>query len=324
VAFKAYLRKYFLWSLTAVATSVLIINVGFLFNGTFTRFGSYAFKSDVFQGLQRRLPALRRVPIPVPAAYLEGLDWVIQLEKTGTSYGDIYLLGELRRGNGFKGYYLVASYLKVPLATQVVTLAAVLWYVISRKRNARFFDDELFLLLPIAFFVVYFNVFDDAQIGIRHYLVIAPLLYVFAGHVFVDARSFTAIQKSASLVLCGSLVVSVLSYHPHYLSYFNEVVWNRTQAYKYLADSNVDWGHGAHKLNQYLSANPDAVYRPNRPMAGRLLVSVNDLVGIHRNGGEFAWLREQFEPVGTIAFSYLIYEISVADLSRYCASSDEC
>ena len=37
------------------------------------------------------------------------------------------------------------------------------------------------------------------------------------------------------------LVVSVLSYYPHFIPYFNELVWDRTKAYRILVDSNLGW-----------------------------------------------------------------------------------
>ena len=53
-----------------------------------------------------------------------------------------------------------------------------------------------------------------------------------------------------------------------YLTYFNEFVWNRTQAYKYLADSNIDWGQSSIQLSQYLTDHPDAIFEPQNIQAG--------------------------------------------------------
>ena len=61
-------------------------------------------------------------------------------------------------------------------------------------------------------------------------------------------QEFSRNRKIAIFVLAAYLVVSVLSYYPYYLSYFNEIVWDRRDAYKYLADSNLDWGQGEYYL----------------------------------------------------------------------------
>jgi hypothetical protein len=112
------------------------------------------------------------------------------------------------------------------------------------------------------------------------------------------------------------LVTSVLSYYPFYLTYFNEFIWNRTQAYKYLADSNLDWGQSSIQLNQYLTNHPNAVLEPQTPQAGLLVVGINHLVGVTVDPNKFAWLRNNFEPIGSIANSILIYQISPADLEK--------
>jgi len=329
-AIKSFILKYLVYGALAIVVSILIINLGFLSNQTFLAFGDYQFRSPLFRTIQEKLPALHNVPVPVPYPYFQGIDWVVQHEITGHSYGPIYLLGVLHSQTvGFKGYYFVASFLKVPIATQILTGAALVIYLWDRKRRQNFLADEMFLLIPMIFFTIYFNFFYVAQIGIRYYLVVFPLLYIFTGHLFKGLKDFPVCLKASTLVLLAYLVISVLSYYPYFLSYFNEVVWNRTQAYKYLADSNLDWGEDGAQLERYLSAHPDALYAPDHPvgfhpMAGHLVIEVNDLVGITKNPQEYAWLRNNFEPVGTIAYSYLIYQISPQQISTLCASSDYC
>jgi hypothetical protein len=120
-------------------------------------------------------------------------------------------------------------------------------------------------------------------------------------------------------------VVSVLSYYPHYIAYFNELVWDRKIAYKILADSNLDWGQSRDDLEKYQEGHPEAVYSPGEIQAGQLVVSVNDLVGVTAAGPQqYAWLRENFEPDGTIAYSYLIYNVSQNDIDRLCETKSIC
>jgi len=324
-AIKSILLKYLGYSAIAIVVSVLIINLGFLFNHTFLSFGDYVFRSGFFQTLQEKLPVLNKVPVPVPYPYLQGLDWVMQRENNDP----VYLLGVLHHGVGFMGYYFIASFFKVPIATQIITVTAVVVFLLDRKRRQNFLANEMFLLIPMTFFMIYFNFFYNAQVGIRFYLVIFPLLYVFAGHLFIGAENFSVVLKASTLLLLTYLVVSVFSYFPYYLSYFNEVVWNRTQAYKYLADSNLDWGADGAQLERYLAAHPDAIYAPDHPVAfhpipGRLVIEVNDLLGIVKDPQEYAWLRNNFEPVGTVAYSYLIYQISPQEISNLCATTNYC
>lgn len=115
-------------------TSLVVINAGFLFHRTLTPLAGYAFRSDLFRSIQSSAGVLAAVPLPLPYPYLEGLDWVVQRERTGEGYGNIYLLGEIRKGEGFAGYFFYASLYKVPIATLLVLLGAAGAYV-ARRRN---------------------------------------------------------------------------------------------------------------------------------------------------------------------------------------------
>ncbi|MBC8458475.1 MAG: glycosyltransferase family 39 protein [Deltaproteobacteria bacterium] len=294
-----------------IAVIILVVNTGFLFNRAFTSLDEYSFRSGLFKAVQS-LPVLKDIPIPLPYPYIEGLDWVKTNEETGETFGNIYLFGDLRRTDkefkGFKGYFFYAFLYKVPISVQVFIFFALVMYVVDYKKF-NFMEDELFLLCPIIFFAVYFNFFYKAQIGIRHILVCFPLLFVFCGSLVKKYTEFGLGSKCAVVLLMVWLVVSVLSYFPHYISYFNELVWDRKKAYEILADSNVDWGQNKWYLTQYIKENPDVHVSPPAPRAGRVVVSVNELTGV-LNPGRYRWLRENFEPVDHIAYSYLVYNVS--------------
>jgi hypothetical protein len=247
---------------------------------------------------------------------VSGIDLVTDHERTGSTYGRIYLLGELRRGRGFTGYYLYATLFKMPIATMVILLTTAAAFV-ARRRHFDFLKNEMVLLVPIVFFTIYFNVFNRAQIGIRYFLVVFPLLYVLAGSL-VERRVVLTRRKAIGLaVALAGLVLSVLSYFPHFLPYFNELVWNRTRSYQILADSNIDWGQNANEVRQYRSEHPDAIVEPAAPTAGTILVSVNTLTGVLVDPEKFRWLREHFAPVGHIGYATLVYQVSEADLERF-------
>jgi hypothetical protein len=312
---KRYLGRTVLYVLLFILLSLLVINTGFLFNRTFTPLNGYTFRSELFQAIQTRLSPLGGVPIPLPYPYLQGIDLVLFREASGVGYGRIYLLGELRESGGFSGYYLYASLFKLPIAAQLIILASLVLYIIRRRRY-HFLRNELFLLGPVLFFVIYFNFFFGAQMGIRLFLVVFPLLYIFCGSLLANWESSSLGAKAALGILVAYLVVSVLSYHPHYLTYFNEIVLDRRRAYKYLADSNLDWGQGQWYLDQYLDAHPNARFEPDHPRDGVSIVSANNLVGVVADQGQFRWLRENFEPDAVIANEYLVYDISTQEFNR--------
>ena len=316
--------RYLKYSLAAIFASILLINVGFLFNQTFKYFGNYEFRSDVFQVLQARLPVLSSLPVPVPYPYLQGLDWMRNTESTGNLAGNVYLLGQVSTLKGFPGYYFVASLLKVPIATQIILLLALFVFFTQKGRRENLRRNEIFLLIPVLFYAVYFNFFFNTQIGIRYFLPVFSLLYVFSGNLFTGWERFSFLQQAASFALLAYLCVSVFSYYPYHMSYFNEIVWDRKQSYKYLADSNIDWSQGKNELDQYMLEHPEAVYKPGKVRSGHLVVRVNDLVGVTTDPQEYAWLRDNFEPVGTIVYSYLIYKISPEDVNKLCTTTTYC
>ncbi len=295
------------------------VNAGFLFNRTGTTLDGYMLRSRPFQSIQRRAGRLSQIPLPLPYPYVEGLDWVIQRERTGEGYGNIYLLGETRKGQGFAGYYFVATLFKLPLGTLALLAAAAAAYV-ARIRRREVSRLDLVILVPVAFFTIYFNFFYRAQIGIRYFLVVFPLLYILAGDL---VRSGHARSRRTNLGLAAALtatIVSVASYYPHFLPYFNELIGKRTNAYRILADSNLDWRQHVWYFDQYRAAHPTAIVEPERPTAGTILVGVNMLTGVAGEPERFRWLREHFTPVGHIAHAVLIYEVSEAALRQLQAS----
>ena len=302
------LKSSFKYVLLFLIISLLIINAGFLFNRTFTPLEEYSFRSELFQSIQEKLSPIGSIPIPVPYPYLEGLDWVKERERTGAGYGNIYLFGEVREGEGFNGYYIYASLLKVPIATQIFIISAILLFIIKRK-NFNFSKNEIFLFIPIGFFFIYFNFLFRTQIGIRFYLVLFPFLYILSGAL---VSKWASTRKSLKFIVLGLIIwvaTSVISAYPNYIQYFNELIGDRRNAYKYLIDSNLDWDQEKGQLRLYLRAHPEADYQPEIPRYGTIIMSPNELVGMWYEE-EFRWLRDNFQPTDTIEDVYLIYEIS--------------
>lgn len=298
----------------ALFIAVLVIQAGFLFNRPFTPLQDYQFESETFNSAQRALAPASFIRLPLPYPYVDGLDLVLFRERTGFGFGDIYLLEQVRAG-GFPGYYFIAFLYKVPLAIQAIFGLAVLARLF-RRGGPGITRAEIFMGVPILFFSVYFNFFYRAQIGIRYLLIIFPCILVFSGGLVQKWPSFSRAKKAGVYALAGYLVLSVLSYFPHYIPYFNELVYDRRFAYKILADSNIDWEQSEWYLDRYLEEHPEAVLEPAVPIAGRIIMGVNALTGVSVDRARYAWLRADLEPVETIAYTYLVYEVSPADLEK--------
>ena len=296
--------------------SILIINIGFLFNNSGVPFADYSFKTPALKHLQSESKLLGKIRIPFPYPYLQGIDITLYRIRI-QPYSRGYLLGRLAKPHqGFRGYYLFAYALKVPIAIQIFVIAAVLNFIIRRK-NYFFSRNESFLLVPVLFYSIYMNFFVPRNIGFRHVLMIMPLLFIFCGNLFSEKswKTLKVYQKAFTLFLILYLIISSLSYFPHYLSYFNEIVWDRKTSYQYLVDSNLDWGQNQYYWTEYKKKHPDAILNPPKPISGRIVVTANELVGIFKPE-KYKWLRDNFRPVGHIAYSYLIFNVSEEKLKN--------
>jgi hypothetical protein len=293
---------------------LLVINVSYLFRKTFTPLGEYMFRSTTFQSIQQTLPA--SLPIPVPYPYVEGLDWVRERERLGSVFGGLYLLGELKYGAGFDGYHFVAYLFKVPLPIQILFIAALIFYW-QRRRSFSFSRDEACLLIPTLFFFIYFNFLFEAHTGFRFMLVTLPIMHIFTASLLAPQTAPGRRRRLAigALLLWGA--ISTLSYAPHFMSYFNELMPDRKMAYKILADSNVDMGGSEYWLQRFVEQHPEAIVEPEGPVAGTIVVGVNVFTGIIGGPERYAWIRDWLDgPSGHVAYSYLVFEVSPEDLQR--------
>jgi hypothetical protein len=295
-------------SLVALLIGWVLINIGWVFNRSFTPLAEYKLRYEPFQQIQSALSGVPALRVPVPIPYLVHLDLGLWLE-ANDSEGNIpyYLLGTLSH-EPFKGYYLVAYLFKSPLAIQVLLLAALVVYV--RKRWYRnFMQKEVFLFLPVLVLGSYLNLLYRAQIGIRHYLMLLPYLLAFAASILRGPQLPTLRFQSALAALGVFLVVSVLSYFPHFIPYLNEFVLDRRFGYRILADSNIDYGQSAWYVTQWQKDHPAAIFEPEGPQAGEIVVAMNDLVGVSSDPEKYRWLRENFVPDEVIAYTHLVFEI---------------
>jgi MFS family permease len=281
------------------ALVLLLVNAGYQFDGTFTPAAAQEWRSRTLQGL-RHVP----VPLLLPARLLWTLDqsYLVQ-EDPKVGRGTNYVLGELNHDGRWYAFPLMLL-LKTPLALFAL-LAWALW--LSRPGESRA-ELALWLLGPPLLWLAFFSLFVKPQIGVRYLLPAFPFLFVLAARPAAAAAGRGA--RVALALLLAWYAGSSLSYHPHYIAYFNEAIGSRLNAYRYLADSNLEWEDAFHFVSEYRRKHPDRpfAYEPPAPVAGFVLVSANQLVGIF--GAErFRWLRENFRPVDHVAYGHLLFYV---------------
>jgi hypothetical protein len=295
------------------ASVLLLVNVVYLFDGSFQAASTYGWTSHALAPLRSL-----EVPVPLPRVYALGLDYSYFLqENPQIGRGSNYVLGELNRDGRWYAFPLMLL-LKTPLA---------LFGLLGLAARVRMPPDEdrrhaaAFLLLPFAAIFVFFSLFVDAQLGIRYVLPALPFLFVFAGRAALPRPQRW--HAPAMILLSAWYVASALSYHPHYMSYFNEVIGRRVNAWRYLADSNLDWEDRAWFIKRFQLHHTEMVLieDPPAPVAGHLVVGANRLVGVF--GPEsYRWLRENFEPVGHIGYSHLLFHVTPERLRQVTGASE--
>lgn len=223
--------------------SFLFINVVFLFQGTFTQ------KTEMIQmTLGGTNPGLLRWLVYfLPDQYSFPL-----LFNAAQSLGQFHPFPYFLNGNlstqGFWYYFLEAIAIKTPLPLLLAFLvSAVLLCLQAPKRPT------LLLLIPFLFPILYFSFFNKLDLGLRYILPAFPFLLMIAGSVFELAVRFS--KKALSFVFVILLIWnawSVVRISPHYLAYFNEIVGGPANGYRFLVDSNLDWGQDLMNLKKFM------------------------------------------------------------------------
>ena len=110
-------RRNLLRCIVLTAIVVFMINTGFLFNSSGKSLNQYEFVSKSFNSLQSSLSFIGTIPIPFPSPYIQGLDYSVQMDEIGPgdprTSGQVYILGEKRKGAGFWYYYFVLLLFKM-------------------------------------------------------------------------------------------------------------------------------------------------------------------------------------------------------------------
>ena len=120
-------------------------------------------------------------------------------------------------------------------------------YGSSLQRN-----EAIFLVLPVVFIFLAMTQ-AKVNIGLRHIIPVYPFLFVLAARIVTidfQRRWLRRFLIGAPVVLTA---VTALRIAPHQLAYFNELVGGPENAYRYLSDSNIDWGQDLKGVQAYMA-----------------------------------------------------------------------
>lgn len=242
-----------------------------------------------------------------------------------------FLLGQ-RSNQGWPAYFALAYVYKTPVVAFVMLIVALVYITWQRlwvKVTALWLPaGALFLAASVS----------RLNIGIRHILPVIPflcLLIAMSGPMWRRRRE----SRWVMLALLAIYALGTFRQSPHFLAYFSELAGGSDQGYRYLGDSNIDWGQDLRLLAEYadaydggpfyasyfgsgdpgyygLEAPPlfdelgiPVGFAPANPEPGRYAISVNHLQGATPAEPDlFDWFRNQ-EPLDNLGYSVLIYNV---------------
>lgn len=161
-----------------------------------------------------------------------------------------YLLGEISQ-RGWWYFYLVALAVKTPLPLLGAGPPGL-----ALLARAGWRDGKPAQLAPLVLFVVllgFASLFSRINIGIRHVLILYPLLVLGASYLLLQAARAVAAENPPLRRLGTALLAALLVWqfsvlwraYPDYLPYFNEAIG---EPRKVLVDSDLDWGQDLKRL----------------------------------------------------------------------------
>ncbi|OHB17380.1 MAG: hypothetical protein A2749_02005 [Parcubacteria group bacterium RIFCSPHIGHO2_01_FULL_45_26] len=274
--------------------------------------------------------------------YLMPLDFSFYLKGLKTVYADwgsnykFYLNGHFSAG-GWWYYFPLAFLMKTPLPVLIVLALVPLFY----KKYRWSFKNSAFIFIPIIIFGFIIS-WKAGNISLRYLLPIYPFLILYAAGLAVSlevslatlSRVWRTLAGLFLTGLAGWYIWSTVSIYPDFLAYFNETVGGPKNGYKYLDDSNLEWGQDLKRLDAYQKQHPETkvLYSwdytnpsyygiqnilPKEPASfqnptGRYAVNIHFLVRLQElsqrfNNKNMDWLS-LYQPVGRIGYSFLVYE----------------
>ncbi|MBN2369767.1 MAG: hypothetical protein JXO72_04715 [Vicinamibacteria bacterium] len=249
-----------------------------------------------------------------------------------------FLLGEIE-SDGWWHYYPVALLVKTPVTLLLLAFAGS---GLLLRQSWRDRDWRPAAPVIAAAGILAFAMTSRINIGVRHVLILYPLMAIAAGHATVTLlRDRVGALRPRAMI---GVVVALFAWqawesvaaHPEYVAHFNIIAGRRPE--RVLINGDLDWGqdlsllsaevrrrgierihvayNGRTRLHRHV---PGAVpLQPIQPVAGWVAISLWTRVV---KGDSYAWLRD-YTPVARVGRSMDLYFIPAdAAASRSSVSS---
>ncbi|HQE91542.1 MAG TPA: phospholipid carrier-dependent glycosyltransferase [Anaerolineae bacterium] len=282
-----------------------------------------------------------------------------------------FLMGQVSN-RGWWWYFPVAFVLKTPLPVLILAVGTAVRFTVkcfhvftfSRFQMARWIGRWLpVFLFPLLYAIS--SLLSSVNIGYRHLLPLLPFLYVGIGvgsmKYGVRSRNRQSRTGSGSLfltpysllltpyfLLLAWLAMGTIVLAPHFLTFFNEFAGGARGGYRYLVDSNLDWGQNLWDLQQWMTGHgedhidyahysparldvygidadflppdPRAVaFAPWNPAPGLYAIGATVLQGPYAPDiNTYAWFRTR-EPLARLGHALWLYRVSPREAPAWAA-----
>jgi len=286
------------------------------------------------------------------AQYLTGFFMVFGRVAGGNT---TFFFGQVTN-QSFRSYFPMVFLIKEPLPTLILLLLSIaIGLVMFLKSNLPDFPKRIwqniknyldchiaeFSMLSFITLYAYVSITGNLNIGFRHLFPILPFMFILI------SKEAAALGKRISkeymnffwgivLFLVAWIIAETATAWPNYLAYFNETVGGPKNGYKYVTDSNVDWGQDLKRLQKFVEENNIQKIRVDYFGGGDVVHYLgNKAVIWHSDSGQepgwyaisatflqnslyykitegkpdYEWLRKQ-KPTAQIGGSILIYKVN--------------
>ncbi len=323
---------------------LFMLVVAYLFIAPLTLWAVYGFQIGTLPQDLPTLPQLGGLTLPLSHHLEQLLDIGGRMQKSTPAF----LMGNYS-DRGWWYYFPVAFWLKTPLPTLLLLLGggfSLLWLALKCQLAGRWLSLAALLIPALGYFA--FALTTEINLGYRHILPTLPFLIVFTAvslaNLWKKSPALPNWFRFGLLGLSGWLVASTLWLSPHYLAFFNELAGGPDGGWRYLVDSNLDWGQDLGNLKTWLDENgvdqiwlsyfgegrpeyygiqytgldswpprlmnPSArPFYPHDPAPGIYAISATNLQGVQfADHDQFDWFRDK-EPLAKIGYSIFIYDV---------------
>ncbi len=198
------------------------------------------------------------------AQYMLGVLMVTQRASGGNTG---YFLGEV--SNAGQWYYFpIVFLLKESLPSLLLIFIAFLlsvWGIIKKLQTINYglqtFKDYLsvnfaeFSMISFVVFYWLYSIKSPLNIGIRHILPTMPFIYILSVGAIKKFGTRKIFKIGVAAVLITWHMTESLLAYPHFISYFNQIAGGTENGYKYVTDSNYDWGQDLKRLKDFTEKN---------------------------------------------------------------------